>query len=436
MRKLGFAFLLPLPFFVLVHCSPSDATVDADAASTCPTPTGAPIEHKDAISADATWSADSTHLVTFNLSVAKGATLTIAPCAVVKFKAGYSIVVDGNLFAEGTATKPMQFLADDAIAPWGDLQVFAPGTMKLAYATVSDAGGDTSNSFAAIEARGDQLLAAQEIVKVDHVTVKNSAAYGVSLRAGGAFTKDSQALTITGSKKAPLRVLPRLVTNIPVGTYTGNADDSIVIAPESYGDVDVEDVTLHDRGVPYHVGDASTGTSFAIGPHHYTLTIEPGVTLAFGADGLIETKNGAGATGVLIAKGTAEKPIVFTTTVSPPIAGSWRGIVFGRVADAANALDHVAVRFAGGPSQANSAHCETDGTFSKNEDAAVAIYAQPSAFIKNSVFESSAGAGIDLAYDGDYVDVKSSNSFVSHVSACPVTRPRSKNGACSPDACP
>ena len=440
MRFLRSALVLVTPVLAFARCNPSDSTVnnpDAAPVNECPAPSGPVIEHKSTITADETWSADSVHRVTFGISIKKGATLTIAPCAIVKVGPAYAIVADGgNLVAEGTATGPIQFLADDPSQPWGFIQAFAPGTIKLAYATVSDAGGEATNSFGAIEARGDQLLPAQEILKVDHVTVKGSKNYGVSLRAGAAFTKDSAALTITGSAKSPIRVLPRLVSNIPTGSYTGNTDDRITIAPENYGDVNVEDVTMHDRGVPYRVGDPNTGTRFWIGPQHFTLTIEPGVKLQFGTAGLIATKENNGTTGVLVAKGTADTPIVFTRAAPAPAAGDWQGIEFSKVLDAANALDHVEVRYAGGPSGANSFHCETDGSFSKSEDAAVSIYVKPGAFITNSLFSDSKGAGINLAYSDDYVDLKATNTF-NAIAGCSVTRPRAKTtGACTASPCP
>lgn len=417
-------------------CNPSDPTSpapDGGTPSTCVAPSGPVIEHQATITADETWSADSVHLVTFGFSIKKGATLTIAPCTIVKLKAGYSITADGgNLVAQGTPSEPIQFVADDPSQPWGSIMVYAPGTAKLAYATLSDLGA--TSGFAGVEALGDQLLPSQEILDVDHVTIKNSQNYGVSLRAGGAFTKTSNALTITGGKKSPVRSLPRLLSNLPVGSYTGNAVDEITIAPENYGDVNYEDVTFHDRGVRYRVGDPNTGTRFWIGPSHFTLTIEPGVKLAFGAAGLIETKTDKGSTGVLSAKGTAEKPIVFTSASATPAAGDWQGVVFD-AADPGNALDHVEVRYGGGPSGANSFHCEPDGGFSKSEDALVTIYGEPSsAFVTNSLLSQSKGAGIDLAYTGASVDMRPTNTFEG-IGGCKLTTPRPKTGQCPVQAC-
>lgn len=417
-----------------VGCEPSSSTPtpDGGVVNECPTKTGAPIEHNATIQSDETWSADSVHIVTFNISVAKGATLTLPPCTVVQVKDGHSISIDdGALVAVGTASRPITIGAFDKSSPWGVLMVFAPGTAKLAYATLSDGGVSGTSYFANLEARGDQSLAAQEILDVQHVTIERSGGYGVSLRGGGAFTKTSTDLTIRGAAKAAMRVLPRLVSNIPVGAYDGNGEEGIVIAPEAYGDVNVEDVTLHDRGVRYRVGDSFTSARFAVGPNAYTLTIEPGVKLAFGASGWLETKDN----GAISAKGTDAKHIVFTSANPNPMAGDWTGLVFGTMAAAKNALEYVEVRYAGGPSGANSFHCQTDGSLSKNEDSLVAIYAKPSAFIKYSLFADSAGGGINLAYSDAYVDVKATNTF-ERIVGCEVSRPRAKDGSCTPQNCP
>lgn len=422
---------------VVGGCEPATSNPSPDAAvvNECPTKAGAPIEHGATISSDETWSADSVHVVTATITVAKGATLTLPPCTVVQIKDGHNVNIDGALVAVGTAARPITIGAFDKSSPWGVLMIDAPATAKLAYVTLSDGGVSGTSFFATLEARGDQLLASQEVLDVQHVTVERSGGYGVSLRAGAAFTNTSTDLTVRGSAKAAMRVLARLVTNIPVGAYDGNGEEGIVIAPETYGDVNYEDVTLHDRGVRYRVGDSFTSARFAVGPMPYTLTIEPGVKMAFGANGWIETKNNGNSAGAISAKGTDAKHIVFTSASANPVAGDWAGIVFGTQAAAGNALEYVEVRFAGGPSGANGFHCQTDGSVSKNEDSLVAIYAKPSEFIKNSLFADSAGGGINLSYSDAYVDVKTSNTF-ERVNGCVVSRPRAKDGSCTPQQCP
>src|SRR5688572_6284681 len=72
--------------------------VDArpDSAIGCAAPTGPGTEHSTAIAVDETWTEeDSPHIVTFDIAVTD-ATLTIEPCAVVRVKTGYGIVMNGT----------------------------------------------------------------------------------------------------------------------------------------------------------------------------------------------------------------------------------------------------------------------------------------------------------------------------------------------------
>lgn len=411
---------------------------DAAVANACPAPVGTGTKHEGTISADETWTAAAgPHVVTFGIGVKSGVTLTIEPCAVVRVQDGYSFAVDGTLVAEGNPGHPITFERDDAGTAWGAIQANPTGSVRLAYASLEGGGSTAANIFGALEARGDQSVASQELVKVDHVAIVGSASYGASLRAGAAFTVDSTQLTITGSAKAAMRVLPRLASNIPTGSYVGNADDAIVVATEAYGEINYEDVTFHERGVPYRVGDAYTFGQLNVGPRHFKMTIEPGVRFLFNDAGWLRAESNAGTTGVIVANGTTSAPIVFTSGDATPVAGAWRGIVLGNVADPEIKLDHVEIRFAGGASQANGFHCKPNTTSqSDDEDAALAIFHEPGgAYLTNSVIADSAGEGVDNAYTGTYVDAHPTNTF-TNVAGCAVTRPLPKVGICPDAPCP
>ena len=437
-RSLLVSTLLPIAF--ALHCTDSTKPPE-DGGDACEIPTGAGLEHGDTIAADETWrAADNPHVVTFGIEVAAGATLTLEPCTIVRVRAGYTIGVDGNLVAEGTEARPIQFIADDPAAPWGSLGVFAPGTIRLAYASVDDAGADTTNFYGAIEARGDQLLPAQEILSVDHVTVRRSANFGVSLRAGGAFSAESQALTVTGSEQAALRILPRLATNIPTGTYTGNARDAIVVETEAYGDITLQDVTFPARGVPYQIGGSYTVGEMVVGTgaNLVTLTVEPGVTMEFVSGAVLEIDKGTqseASTGRLVAVGTSDAPIVLTSAAAMPAAGDWRGVTFNKIPDPGNQMDWVTIQYAGGPSFANGFHCQPDGAFSRDEDAALAIYGPSDAFLTNSTIADSAGLGIDLAYTGQFVDFLPTNTFTD-IATCKTSYPREEPAGGCPATVP
>ncbi len=432
----------------LLACSPTAPVVvnDGGIVDTCPTPTGAGTVHSGNITKDETWAAaGSPHIVPYELHVV-GIKITIEPCSTVRVKApaGFTFDTGGGLVAEGTSTKPIHFIADDATKPWSGIRVFAPSTVRLAYATVEDSGLGTGNTSGAIEVRGDQMLAAQEILFVDHVTVKGSSSHGVSLYGGGTFTKDSHDLTITGSKRAPVRSDARLAGNLPTGTYTGNAFDFVQL--DTTQTISFEDVTFHDRGVPYNVGSpGQTSGDLRVGggKAFSTLTIEPGVTLKFNknlaASLHVEYPTGnTAAMGALIAVGTAGKHIVFTSQSDAPAAGDWRGLTFGLLPSPKNQLEYVEILYAGGKSGAQGFHCQApDGKYSANEDAAFALFGEPQAqFLRNSTISYSAGLGVDLGYSGGYVDFLPTND-INNTADCKQSYPRAMAGTCpTVVACP
>jgi len=420
----------------LCHCNPTDPVVatDGGVTNTCPVPVGPGTTHGgNAVTTDTTWrAADGPHTVTFGFTIEKGATLTIEPCAEVRMQSGYSISVKGAIVATGTAAQPIHVLADDATKPWGGL-LFYGGTGSLAYTTLEN-GGDPAdpNVLGMIDVRDTNATARVELLTLDHVTLKTSAQFGLSLRSNATLTKASDALTITGAKLGPVRTWPGMAGNIPAGTYTGNDVDEInVVADDNMN----EDTTWHARGVPYRLGNGKNGNDMRVGKSNtgsprVTFTVEAGVTVKVTPAGRILMSLATPVTtGVLVANGTADKPVVFTSAAATPAAGDWAGLRFDGP-EAANHLDYVHVDFAGGPSQAKSFHCDAQGGLNEAEDAAILLFGQPtSAFVTNSTLTSSAGYGVGRAWSGDLVDFTPTNTFTA-MGKCKQSYPRDKNGAC------
>ncbi|HEY3445473.1 MAG TPA: hypothetical protein VGK67_03870 [Myxococcales bacterium] len=400
---------------------------DASVAA-CPAPSGTGTSHGgDTIVADTTWSAaDSPHEITFGFKVAKGATLTIEPCAKVVFKGGYGISVEGSLVARGTQSQPITFDSSVPATPWGNLIGYS-GTIDLAYATLTNGGStDAVGPEAVVEVRGDSSLPRQALLTVDHVTIDGSKQYGVSLKQGAVFSAGSQALTIKNAELGPVRTSPRLAGSIPAGAYTGNVVDEIVVV----GDEDLsEDTTFHDRGVPYRLGDSRrNGKDLLIGTNHTpiqhaVLTVEAGVTIRVQTEGWIRTHSDSGAsTGAIDARGTAEKPIVFTSAAPTPAAGDWVGLYFDAY-DAADALDHVRVEYAGGWTGTKGYHCDDAGGNNEEDRGAVLVFSEPpSSFLTNSTLAHSAFFGVDRGWKGGEVDFAATNTFTD-VAKCKQSRP-------------
>jgi hypothetical protein len=418
-------------------CSDDPDEGPAAGGGDCTPATGAGTVHEgDMITSDTVWAAaDGPHHVTYTVMIHAGATLTIEPCTQLFLHPahGFSVDAGGKLLAAGTAAAPIAFDQAEAEQPWG--AIFSTGgEVELRHATLAGGGSvDLTDARGVIEVRADGG-ASQPLLRAIGTTIDGSELHGISLVQGARFTDDSEALTIRGASQEPLYVELRAACSIPTGSYAGNAVDQVVID----GDADlVEDATLSPRGLPYVLGTAAgDGIDARIGSNREgggraTLTIEPGVTLLARPGGRIQTGyEGDVPKGAIVAAGTAEAPIVFASVSATPAAGDWVGIVLNGV-DPATSLSGIAIRHAGGPSQARSFHCAPDGSLNEAEDAALIVYGEPAgSFVTGSSFTDSAGYGISRAWSGAPVDLAAGNTFERIAASCAQSFPRAVDGSC------
>jgi len=459
------SLLLPL-FFVAttLGCESSGVSPSADGGtsadggeevpvpSKCVTPSEPAVEHKSAIEADETWAAGY-HDVTFNFTIQKGATLTLAPCAVVRVGKGFTINVGntpagngGKLVAKGKADEPIVIEGKDGAA-WGSVLVWETGYADLAYVTMRDGGGEPSRAGGALHLYGTQLKGLQELANVDHVTIEKAGRYGLVMETHGGLSPTSKNLTIRGSGELAMRVGLPSVSTVPPGKYTGNATDGIRLLGSAVYDVQRDDQTIHDRGVPYIVGGDGQFGSLTIGGDAglATLTVEAGVTLKFpkGGTSVVTVSSGTGKTpanAALRVLGTAAKPVTFTSAEATPASGDWAGIHFGNVPDASNLIEHARIEYTGFDTPIRGFSCGTpglDGAEEISNEGAVLILGEPkSAFIRNSVIAHSSKNGIERGWTlGQSFDFLPTNTF-EDIAFCKQTAPRPANNQCpSPPVC-
>lgn len=134
-----------------------------------------------------------------------------------------------------------------------------------------------------------------------------------------------------------------------------------------------------------------------------TLTIEQGAKLSFEAGVRVYVEYGK-----IVAKGTEDEPITFTSSNTSPAAGDWEGIYFGDKTSAGNVFDHVVVEYAG--KEGGMGKCAlhvygdvnpgriavTNSTFRKNENCAVWDDKEKSTFSKfeSNTFKDNGGTSI------------------------------------------
>ncbi len=415
--------------------------VDPPVKSECVPPTKGPTSHPGGINADETWTADgSPHILPYDTTIYK--TVTVEPCAEVLIADGHQVTIrgEGKVIAEGTATKRIHIGAKDVGKPFTNIRTLSPSTARFAYTTIDGGGKPASTATylaGTLEISADLSKPTQETLFVDHVTISGSSGNGVVFTGNAGFAQGSNALVIKGSAAHPISILARSVGGIPVGSYTGNAKDQILLPATSSNETIDETTTLHERGVPYLVGHATSGGDLRVdvpgGKPGVTLTIEPGVTMRFKKGGVFRiavATSSSPARGSLVAVGAADKPIVFTSDEAAPAAGDWLGLTFGEVPTTINKLDYVRVEHAGGKSVTGSGSCPDNAEL--QNDAAIRIFGWPTTqFITNTEIVGSPTNGIDRGWrdDREKIDFLSTIKF-TNVTYCNQTYPPNAANVC------
>lgn len=415
---------------------------DPPVPSECVAPTGPGVMHPGSINAAETWTAaDSPHILQYDTSIY--APVTIEPCAEVLIGAGHIVTVrdGGALTAEGTATKRIHIGAQDPSKPYARIH-FSGRPGRFAYVTF-DGGGAPLNTAdynqGLLDFQGDVDSPTQESLFVDHVTISGSLSNGIQLGSNAGFVKGSDALVIKGAAAYPLSICARSVENVPVGNYTGNTIDQILLPVTARNDYVDESTTLHERGVPYMVGTPVSAGSLVVGAATgkpaVTLTIEPGVTMKFKKDGVLRISNFTTtlpASGALVAVGTPEKKITFAANVPAP--GGWLGLRYGDLPLTNNRLEYARIENAGGPSSSGSGSCPDNEELMN--DAAIRISGWPSTqFVKNTEIVGSPTNGIDRGWrdDREKIDFLSTITFTD-VTLCNQTYPPNAANVCPAQA--
>ena len=419
------------PLVLAAGCAAEDGAAGGCPALTRPRSGGT--EHGIGFSAegvDETWTAaDSPHITSTRYLHYNS--LTIEPCAyvLVTNSASLDVARGGKLIAVGTEDQPIVFDTHVPEERWdgietsyqasnGEAEDMIGGTVELAYVTILGAGGAGAfgnDETPVLTIRGNDVqfdgTPLTEHVKISHVTIDGGASDGAWLTQGGGFAAGSVDLTVRNVEGYPVRTGMRMAGTIPTGTYTGNAIDSIFIRPETPLN---RDMTLRDVGVPYQMSRDFESDDFLVGSNSptelTTLTIEPGVRLAFAKDqGLQILDNG-----VLVARGTAAQPIVFTSSQATPAAGDWSGIAFRGAPLAANVVDGIVVEYAGGENDAIGQRCRAASPLSPgNGYGAISFDTRPaSAFVKNTTLKNSLHDGFNRGWSGTPFDLSPTNTII------------------------
>jgi RHS repeat-associated protein len=256
-----------------------------------------------------------------NLGVASGARLTLEAGTRLRMAEGTYLNVHGELTALGTAANPV-ILTGQKQQPGAWVGVFLEGANhRLSYCDVSFAGG-TDYRMSVTVGWGSPASA-----DFDHCAIRDSSSRGVVFTAAstgslGACTLTRNAdvavwcqsgsaprvsgCTFEQNASYPLRYDATTEPNLGPNTFR---DAKAAIRMDA-GTTNTGRFLLPNAGLPYDViakWDVGSGT---------TLILEPGVTLRF-AGGWLDVY------GLLLAEGTPERRITFTSASDAPKPGDW-----------------------------------------------------------------------------------------------------------------
>lgn len=325
------------------------------------------------------------------------ADLTIEAGTTIKFMQGASLEVGayefGSLVAEGTEEKPIVFTSGASNPSPGDWQCIYFGEKnssaksKLTYCIIEYAG---KSDYGALGIDHTEL-------SMNNCTIRHAKSIGISLEYNGKFIScENNSISNVGTHaiEADLNSVHTLAAS---NSIPANGNYGIHV----YGnDVISGSVSWQKFDAPYIMSDniwldAELGAS--------ELTISPGCILKFGAEKGIFVGNYAYAK--LVANGTAEAPITFTSSAASPSAGNWQAIEFGPHTNTGTSLSYCSVLNAGSNIDYGMVNVlSTDNltisncTFANSLTNAIYIeYANPT--LSNNTFENIAGENVYVVYE-------------------------------------
>lgn len=327
-------------------------------ASVTVVPCAAPTEVDANITTATTWTAQgfgcTDYVVLSQINVTDR--LTIEAGTVVRFaqEAGLRVTTSsGALAATGDADAVVRFAGtQDTPGWWRGLELWRTGDVNpssLDHVRIEHAGytDPTDPDDPAISVQlgtpGTTDVTDVNAIEITNTTIRSGAGFGLYASRFSqvvAFTDN----TITGHADAPVRASARNSGFLDgVSDLTGNTNDYVLIDGDerigATGQVNAitEPITWTRLAsdVPYRFDGVAKVTA--------ELTVAPGVTVEFVADGELRVTDG----GSIVADGTSTAPITFTGTESVP--GHWNGIIIWRAGDdPRSVLDHVTIEYAGG----------------------------------------------------------------------------------------
>ena len=272
----------------------------------------------------------------------EGSILNIAPGTEILFMEGglWDIAYWENkyatIIAEGTIENPILFSSASTSPAAGDWKGFA----------FYDGANNCSFKFSTFEFGGSRDYNGMIFIKESHVAFNNCEFYYSKTNAinliHDAYFTDFGGNIFLGNLLYPISIFPNFVHTI-IGENNINTDLGILVANDEELDIP-GNYTWTKQTAPYIVEN-----TLRIGApgNGVNLTIEPGVRMEFTINGQLDIAYWEDNIASVVANGTFEDPIIFTSNNPFPNKGDWDGINYYGGSNNCS-ITHSIISYAGG----------------------------------------------------------------------------------------
>ena len=369
----------------VIRLTVSDPGGNTNATDVTLVANASPVIVSGIISADTVWKdifADPNvpdYLVVGNLTAA--AELTVAPGVVVHLDEDVVFTIDENggvLIAEGTADQGIVFTSSDVAGEvrWGGLLINSSSSNNvLNYTTVSYAGGIDDIIYEAGYRSAGIAISADGRLKITNTTVSHHEGDGMFTLGSASLAQfENNMFADNGNYALSISINQAGVIDAAT-TFADNGDtdkrENLVRIYDSSLSEDQTWTALNSNASYVMVGNVTLNAE---------LTVSPGTRLEFQEDIRMEVASG----GALIANGTADSKIIFTTT-SPENEQYWGGLLV-ESSSTKNLLNYIEISYAGGEDQLIY--------YNGYQRASVAVADEANIAITNTVFSNGDGYGL------------------------------------------
>jgi len=302
------------------------------------------IYHNGTIDANEIWLAKDIHIVNDDVTILS-CTVTIQPGATIFMDKGVSITVSNTgsyatFIAKGTVDSLITFKSSSSSPQKGDWDwiMFKSGAVDciLEYCDIKDGAGNSS--WGMIDVEGNALISVKNCI------LSNFDNYGVEAEDDNGFVEFTNN-TLSKTSGNIMNIKGKHIHTIGKGNiFNVDANSGIVVtgSSSSYNYI-TESVTWLKQNCPYIIEDEIQIKNNA------TLSLEAGCVLKF----LDDVKIQVGTTteyGKLLAVGSSENPIIFTSASPSPQNGDWFGIKFTDFTLSGSILQNCKISYAGSSS--------------------------------------------------------------------------------------